>query len=102
VAWAAAGLARQQQHDGCKQRPHTAEADQAHAAQPRAIRLSRELALDEVEIIADRREIGASLIGQDFREGRDGVGAHPGISRKRRRHLGDATHVVHVMIATGQ
>lgn len=49
-------LARQQRHDGRKQRPHTAEADQAHAAQPRAIRLPGEPALDEVEIIADRRE----------------------------------------------
>src|SRR5947209_201 len=73
VAWAAAALARQQQHDGRQQRPYTAEADQAHAAQPRAIRLSRELALDEVEIIADRREIGASLIGLSQRERRYGT-----------------------------
>jgi hypothetical protein len=44
-------------------RPHAAEAEKAHAAQPHSIQLPRELALDEVEIIADCRKISAGPVG---------------------------------------
>jgi hypothetical protein len=51
----ALGSPRQQQRDNREQRPHTAEAEEQHPAEPSAIRLPTQLPLQEVQLVQDGR-----------------------------------------------
>ena len=53
----------QHQRKNREQRPHAAETQQHHAAEPGARRHSRKLALHEIQFVEDRCEIFPSLIG---------------------------------------
>jgi len=49
--------------DSRDQRPHTAEAEQQHPAEPRAIELPCKLSLQEVQLVPDLGEVAPRLVG---------------------------------------